>query len=50
MNLFTKHKQTSKTNLWLPKWNGVGEGRIGSLRWYMYTMIYRMDGPQGSAI
>ena len=26
MNLFTKQTQTLKTNLWLPKGNGAGEG------------------------
>ena len=31
MNLFTKQKQTSKTNLWLPKGTGQGWTWIGGL-------------------
>ena len=30
MNLFTNQKQTSKTNLWLPKGKGGGRDKLGS--------------------
>ena len=40
MNLFTKHKKTQKTNLWLPE----GKGRGGERDWEfgidMYTLLY----------
>ena len=42
--------QTQRTNLWLPRDGGVGEGRIRICDQQMQTIIYRMDKQQGPTV
>ena len=44
--------QIWKTNLWLPKGTGSGEGEMGclGLACGVYTLVYAMTGPWGPAV
>ena len=44
-----KQTQTQRTELWLPRGRGLGEGWSGRLGLADVTIIYRMD-KQGSAV
>ena len=50
MNLFTKQKQTQRTNLRLPKGRGGGRDGLGIWDWHMHTTVYGMDGQQEPAV